>query len=547
MFALVFRFPFGRYHATPWGRHVNEGAVAWPPEPYRILRTLIATWHRKADKTRWSEPALHRLIEALAASSPVYRLPNAVHAHTRHYMPQGRLEGGHERTSLVFDAFYRIDPQEELVAAWPDLTLDPEDFVLAEHLAALMGYLGRAESTVVARATDAVEGLLLVRPGTRAEAGWMNADVLAPLSAQEYAEARPALLAQNRDNPKSKGRVAFEATVPPKLTDALQVETSQLQAAGWSRPPAGRLVGYARPEVGPRPSSYKLRPLQEDDPARTARSQIARFILAGRPLPPITDAVKIGEVFRRALMARVQEPVPAVLSGRDDAGEPLRDPQHAHAFFLPEDHDEDGFIDHLVLYARPGLPRAVRRAAEGLRALWIDDRRSRDADEEDEAGRREWRLALEGFGNAAQFGDSVLLRPSRIWVSATPYLRPRYLKRGDPFEETCLMIRAECGHRCWPLPEVRRDGEEPMAGRSIRVGGGARNVLAFQRFRSRRGLVQPDRTGLALRLEFPEAICGPVALGFGCHFGLGLFRADPGQGVSPLESCARCASPTASS
>jgi CRISPR-associated protein Csb2 len=49
MIALCLCFPAGRYHATPWGRHVNEAALAWPPEPVRILRALIACHHRKAD------------------------------------------------------------------------------------------------------------------------------------------------------------------------------------------------------------------------------------------------------------------------------------------------------------------------------------------------------------------------------------------------------------------------------------------------------------------------------------------------------------------
>jgi CRISPR-associated protein Csb2 len=239
-------------------------------------------------------------------------------------------------------------------------------------------------------------------------------------------------------------------------------------------------------------------------------------------------------------MARVKEPIPGVLSGRDEAGAPLRDPQHAHAFFLPEDHDEDGFIDHLVLYARPGLDRAVRRAAEHLNKLWINPKdqeriRRKDEDnpddEEDEgdSGRREWRVGLEGFGTPEQFNDSTLLRRSRTWVSATPYLRPLHLKGDDPFEETCRMVRTECERRGWPAPKVQRDGCGPDAGRNINVGGRARNVLAFHRFRRRRGLVQPDRTGLALRLEFTEdvnGLPGPLALGFGCHFGLGLFHAE---------------------
>jgi CRISPR-associated protein Csb2 len=100
MFVLAFRFPAGRYHATPWGRNVNEADVAWPPEPWRILRALIAVWWRKGNRDRWSEDQLASLIDTLAEQLPVYRLPNgAVHAHTRHYMPAP------VKTTLVFDAF----------------------------------------------------------------------------------------------------------------------------------------------------------------------------------------------------------------------------------------------------------------------------------------------------------------------------------------------------------------------------------------------------------------------------------------------------------
>ena len=71
MLALSFTFPAGRYHATPWDRHVNEGAVAWPPEPWRLLRGLIATWHHKVKHTgRHSESSLLGLIESLAQELP---------------------------------------------------------------------------------------------------------------------------------------------------------------------------------------------------------------------------------------------------------------------------------------------------------------------------------------------------------------------------------------------------------------------------------------------------------------------------------------------
>ena len=66
MTVLQLSFPAGRFHATPWGRHVNEGAVEWPPSPWRIVRALIATWHWKA-KADVPEAVMRSLVTALAA------------------------------------------------------------------------------------------------------------------------------------------------------------------------------------------------------------------------------------------------------------------------------------------------------------------------------------------------------------------------------------------------------------------------------------------------------------------------------------------------
>lgn len=74
-----------------------------------------------------------------------------------------------------------------------------------------------------------------------------------------------------------------------------------------------------------------------------------------------------------------------------------------------------------------------------------------------------------------------------------------------------------------PVPDGENLAE--ATGREVRIASTWRNTLAFHRFRSRRGLVQPDCTGAALRLDFGKRVPGPVALGFACHFGLGLFRA----------------------
>ncbi len=56
---------------------------------------------------------------------------------------------------------------------------------------------------------------------------------MAPLTPRNYDAKRPELLALNADRAK-KTRQAFEATLPPSLFEAIQVETSSLQAVGWS-------------------------------------------------------------------------------------------------------------------------------------------------------------------------------------------------------------------------------------------------------------------------------------------------------------------------
>ncbi len=70
----------------------------------------------------------------------------------------------------------------------------------------------------------------------------------------------------------------------------------------------------------------------------------------------------------------------------------------------------------------------------------------------------------------------------------------------------------------------------------LEVGGTRRLTLPFHRFRSRGRERATSAVGAFLRIRFPrfpEAIAGPVALGYACHFGLGLFAAtDTGTGAT---------------
>jgi CRISPR-associated protein Csb2 len=558
MIALRLRFPAGRYHATPWGRHVNEAAIAWPPEPVRILRALIACHHRKADKAQFSDDALADLIEILARELPVYRLPDAVSVHTRHYMPAP------VRTTLVFDAFARFDADEPLIVGWPGAALTPEQLAHLDHLAARLGYLGRAESWVEAEPFEWSGEDANAKPhdhdgegnGRASDHDFRLVSLYAPLSPEAYRERREHLIRNERERRRvgwtKKGQPTdkalekdmrdFLATLPERLASALAVDTSDLHAAGWSDPPACQRVIYAAPEPsprwrGPRRHMARARP----DPT------VARFVLAGRPRPRVEDAIKIGELMRLAALAqfgwakdeatgRSRANAPSVISGRGSDNRPLKDADHRHAFWLPEDADGDGEIDHIIVYARDGFCRDVRTKLDELTRLWVSRRES--VSEDDGAAlpeaRKEWRLALEGFGMPHEFRDATrLLGKSQTWQSVTPFLAAGHLKAGGyPAEVRRLLVR-----RGLPEPteiaflRPRSFGVADSAGDphakdiGVRVRGRLRRAIHFHRFRSRGGERQPDTIGTFLRLSFDEPIEGPLALGYACHFGLGLFAA----------------------
>lgn len=491
MLALSFTFPAGRYHATPWNRHVNEGSVAWPPEPWRILRALIATWHHKVKHTGQHDPAtLTALIDALAENSPEYSLPAASHSHVRHYMPQWKAGD----TKLVFDAFTAVDRHTPLVVTWPQQSLADEQQRLLDDLLAVMGYLGRAESWVEAKCISEPPPANC-KPGTQAldtDTGEIHGEpvsLLSPLAATDYLDLRERFLVDKKATKK------LGPTLPDTLLEALSLDTSQLRKRGWNRPPAAQPVTYLRPVDA-------LQPVRHAQVATTLPATTVSFILVGKPLPRVEDSLRIGELSRMAIMSRAKkrfgaDAIPRILSGH---GLPAGN-RHHHAFFLPLDSNHDGRIDRLLIHFPGGMDQAMRQTIESLDHLW-------------QRNGPEWQLILEGTGAASAV--TSIATPSTQWVSTTPYLHPWHAKKRFSVED---QIRRECRERGLPEP----DSITPLS--SIDVGNNRlRKPIHFHRHRNKRVNHQPDRLGSFWHLEFPEPVDGPMALGFACHYGLGLFQ-----------------------
>jgi CRISPR-associated protein Csb2 len=522
MLAIAFTFPAGRYHATPWGRHVNEADVAWPPDLWRISRALIAVWHRKlSDRFRREE--LRDLLQRLAeAEPPSYRLPKvAIHAHTRHYMP-----GKNDKRTLIFDAFARVDANDPIVIGWPALELDETQYVLLDALLENMGFLGRAESWVDAqRLTETPQfNCVPTSEVLDAETGEVNGDIvrlLAPAPPQSYfslcSEKRTAANRSSHADGGTPRLSVFQKklakTLPTDWLDALSVETGELQAAGWSAPPAAVSISYVRP----------LQALRTVAPTVARRSRLpsfttgpttARYALYGKPLPRIEDALRIGEALRLATMGRARlllgtDAIPTELSGHD-LDERNR---HGHAFWLPEDADGDGRIDHLLVHVPQGLSSESARVLTALQIM------TRDEGEP-------LRLMLEGIGTSEMLASvSRYTQSSQVWQSVTPYLHPWHIKkaamRSDNLAFTAIadQIRREWRLRGESQPTI----DHIIALPETSAGGRTLRPVHFHRFRRKRGLTQPDTLGRFLELRFAQPVRGPLALGFGCHFGLGLF------------------------
>jgi CRISPR-associated protein Csb2 len=532
---LLLRFPGRRYHATPWGHHVNEGLIEWPPSPWRLLRALLATGYTKLHWPADGPPsAACSLLEKLAGALPRYRLPGAVGTHSRHYMPLARFKNGREDSTLVFDTWAQVD--DGAIAIRWDVNLSAEESTLLAQLVRELGYLGRSESWVEGELLDSeFDGETFdVQPGEvgdRPGPAWEQVPLLAALSASEYAtwrtravhEAIDAIPKTNvRGRPltaaQRKRKIAeIEAVYPPDLLQCLQANTGWLRRLGWSQPPGGRKVFYWRPRdslesAAPRP---KLRMMQAP-PVEAILLAMATANNNDHALPSVTRVLPQAELLHRALNAHAARLAghSLVLSGCDEQGKPLTTP-HRHAHLIHLDLDGDEHLDHVLIWAPMGLDSTAQNAVRAARHTFT------------KGGTVPLRLALVAKGPL----DSLATLPSpladrlrallggpelcaRHWRSLTPFVPPRHVKKSGRNSLRGQMA-AELTTRGLPAPEVIT----VLDPHNDELARKARHVV-----RTRRGgPLPPVDCGYVLELSFADPISGPVALGYGCHFGLGLF------------------------
>ena len=468
---LAIRFPLGRYHATGWDRSVNEGAVEWPPSPWRLLRALVATWY-----TRWPDlpaPVLDELLDALG-DPPSYRTPPAWPAHTRHYLPDpDHRKGATGATDLTLDPYLSVPRDGDLLVRW-DADLTGEQREVLAKLAELVPYLGRAESVCEIRLLDS--------DPAPDEQWW-------------------------RPSPAGTETVRLLTPARPIRRPILELSTVEVRKARRTVPPATTWVAYART----RTEAVATAAPQRATPDRADLNAVRFAVIARAPFKATHGILLADEMHR--VVTRALNGGSGELLGHGGAA---TDHRHAHWVPVANGPERGATVESLLVWVPAGL--APDEVAKIINVRWLSGSRGNGGYEV--KGFPDTELRLQAVGPVEQVAPE-LCHPARRWRSLTPYLPVRHWhrKRETLDEYVTTDVRRELGYRStgpqqWPDVTVTRlSPQETLLDRW---------ALEFRRYRAAERM-DKARRGLGLRLELTAEVPGPLLLGQLSHFGYGVF------------------------
>lgn len=460
----------------------------WPPQPDRIFSALIASWGARGERQEeraaleWLEsqpaPSIAAVAHTDRATATVFVPPNDAAVTDIRILPNRRRRQPRQfpATTLHGDAgephvrlTWQSDPPPDRLAALRALAQDTS-------------YIGHSSS--------------LVRCIFGEQAPNSEAD-LTPVT-------------------------TAAAAYPGRLRELEVLYARHIATADAN----------ARPHSAPLPDP---KPVETTPAARSVFGErwiVLEFVKGDRP--DLRAAAMIGRRMRDALMSVWPDPIPEWLSGHASDGTPSREP---HLAVIPL--GDVGFAhSESARQSWHGLALVLPRAIE---AAWTGT----DTPEA-YANRRTLQSALVPSPELA--GDMPLLlgrlgvvflrpvaapdtsghqslrptrylRESRVWSTATPIALDRHPKTEQPREEAAAIIAASCTRIGLPPPvKVNVHKHAAITGApSAWPPGGAPDWTGWARPGS-----LANRPLTHATLHFADKVAGPVILGAGRFFGLGL-------------------------
>jgi CRISPR-associated protein Csb2 len=247
--------------------------------------------------------------------------------------------------------------------------------------------------------------------------------------------------------------------------------------------------------------------------------RVARYTVVSTVAPSITQAISVADRVHDALClwSNQEKGRAIVFTGLDEGGKPHADHMHAHIFC--EANGPRDAITHITVWAAMGFDGDACVALRRLNKVWG-------------YGGHDIRLVLCGIGQPSDFEDSTLFGPSKIWCSLTPFVSTRHAKAfrdGRPKMDASGWQVGSGAHDLLRLLALHPQGTAATIKQwderehQFQFGSRCLRSLQFQTTRYDGGGNRGNSSGNAFTITFPEPVSGPLAFGYGSHFGLGLF------------------------
>lgn len=463
------------YRADPDG---SRSHAEWPPAPSRVLDSLT-------DAGNGDRAVGWDALEGLYAAAPpvVYAtsrfeeqvdVPNYAATQGRGTQEVQAMPGRDAR--LVQRGPKVCIPDPEVQFVWPDVELPEHQVDALAWRAARVGYLGSADSKALMSIADRppAEGFDAAKRWEPVPEGAPTGGcVLVNVGSRDHLDA--ALRAHRLGDPRDRRRAR------------------QRRSRCWYRPP-----DFARPPGG--------------------RGGNAVWLEFGDSLPA-GMAVKVAHALKAALMRRWADHEPGGppwwITGHETPRD--RDYQLARFLVLPAvGHDyADGRLQGACVWVpevgdseREAMAAALARTLGVFHVPGFGDIRTSETDPQ--SGRRRWAAA-----------PTRWIGPARRWVTALPGLSDRH---GFPVVADAIRWCVQAG-----LPEPDPGSVEVSRNRLLPGGIELRtHQLARPKHRSTRGYAH-------VRFTLAEPVMGPVVVGAGRSFGLGLCAPQDEPGESGTE------------
>lgn len=553
MLALEVEFLTGRYVATAFN---DRASAEWPPHPSRLFSAFVATW-AEADGTTEEASAL-RWLEAQPAPRIVASEASPRTA-VRSYVPVNDLqavsEPDRERSAL-------LEAEKQLAAVEPDDAKALQQATRAvmkarKKLAAATQKATRRGQKITADGLKAAQAVLptsrMRQPRTFPSVTpddpsvvflWPrdpDPDVLEPLG-----RLCARIVRLGHASSLVRAAVRTVERIPPNrqifVPDDTGTETIRVPQTGqldqleraWEQHQGFEMRVLPRRDV-----RYRI---DSGDRATGAVSSCfgrdwVVFERTGGNRIPMVRTADLATALRGGMLKHAETPIPALLSGHEDDGTKLERP---HVAFVPLPYVGSRYANGDVLGVALVMPRTAndgeRRAVLRCIGRWEESER-REASKRTvdgvtptltltlgRYGKLEVRRIDFGLSRRGTLRPRTWCNPSRFWSTATPVALDRNpgdlhaadgRKRAAAFARAEATVSAACEHIELPRPshvEVLR---------SV-VLAGTPKPRSFPPFP--RNSAHHRRVLVHARLVFPTEVEGPVIIGAGRYFGMGLCR-----------------------